>query len=281
MTFLLCLFASGAATAEDRPLVVASIKPLALMAGDLAGDWLAVETLLATNQEPHHVSLSVSQRRKLAQADLVLWVGPELESFLAKLIGQLPAERRLGFGETAAGAGVRLNPHDAHYWLNPALAAVFYRALAAKLQQRFPDKAAGIEQRLARSLAEVDRVSDRLRQRLAPHRSRQLIVDHQAYGYFADYFQLAIVGSLVDESGVAAGARSVVALAERVDTACIAVEQYPPGRAAAKMAETLDVGIVAIDPLGGDLDDQIGYPALLEAVGLGFERCFASGHQRG
>ena len=62
--------------------MVTSIKPLALIAQEIAGDKVSVENLLPVKASPHDYPLRVSDIRRLQDADLVLWVGPSLETFL-------------------------------------------------------------------------------------------------------------------------------------------------------------------------------------------------------
>src|SRR5690606_40425237 len=85
----------AAADPAELLLVVTSIRPLTLIARELAGGDAEVRELLTAGEDPHHVALSSSRRRLLARADLVVWVGPGLEAFLAKPLAGLDAERVL------------------------------------------------------------------------------------------------------------------------------------------------------------------------------------------
>lgn len=93
----LLLFVSALSHAEERPesaqlKVIASIKPIhSLVAGIMRGVGHP-ELLLTSNQSPHHYSLKPSERRKLAQADLIFWIGPNMESFLPRLLSSLDKE---------------------------------------------------------------------------------------------------------------------------------------------------------------------------------------------
>jgi len=69
--------------ADETPKVVVSIKPLhSLVSSVMEG--VATPTLLVKKGSPHAYSLRPSEARALANADLVIWVGHELESFLEK-----------------------------------------------------------------------------------------------------------------------------------------------------------------------------------------------------
>lgn len=68
----------------DSPRIVASILPLHSLVAALAGDTHEVELLVPASASPHGYSMRPSEARRLQQADLVVWVGPELEGFLER-----------------------------------------------------------------------------------------------------------------------------------------------------------------------------------------------------
>ena len=71
--------------------VVATIKPLQLLAADIVGDTGRVDVLIPPGASPHHYSMKPSDRRKLDEAGLVAWVGPDLETFLVKTLSHSSA----------------------------------------------------------------------------------------------------------------------------------------------------------------------------------------------
>lgn len=85
---LLTLSLSFNSFAEEKINIVASIKPLQLVAKQLIGDMGEVEVLIPAGASPHHYNLKPSDMRKLSDTDLVVWVGPSLEQFLAKTLNR-------------------------------------------------------------------------------------------------------------------------------------------------------------------------------------------------
>src|SRR5690242_12817004 len=83
------LIFSGTAMAADPVKVVTSIKPIhSLVAGVMRG--VAEPALLVKGAaSPHSFNLRPSDARALNQADLVFWVGEDLETFLTKPIQSL------------------------------------------------------------------------------------------------------------------------------------------------------------------------------------------------
>lgn len=267
----------------ERPLVVATVHPLALIIHQLAGDMLDTVELLAPAQDPHHASLSPSQRRLLGRADLVVWVGPTFESFMARPVASLPEDRVLtwlagdknGHHHDSGGHSATAGVHgaDPHIWLDIDATRGFSRQLVARLAARYPDLALPLAQRLVDFERRLDASAALLAGRLQPLQSAAFIAEHAAYGPFVDQFALRLVGSLSDSSGVALGARNLWQLKNHRDIACVVVERPPGSKLARQLARGLDVPVVVIDPLGLEVGLEQGYSALLETVAEGFERC--------
>ncbi len=64
------------------PKVIVSIKPLQLIASAITEGVTTPELLLLPGTSPHDYTLRPSDIRKLASADLVFWIGEDLEGFL-------------------------------------------------------------------------------------------------------------------------------------------------------------------------------------------------------
>ena len=69
--------------ASESPQVVVSIKPIHSLVTAIM-DGVGTPKLIVKKGSPHGYSLRPSEAKDLARADLVIWVGHELESFLAK-----------------------------------------------------------------------------------------------------------------------------------------------------------------------------------------------------
>lgn len=74
--------------ATENPNVVVSIKPIhSLVSAIMEG--VSTPTLIVKSGSPHGYALRPSEANALAKADLVVWVGHELESFLEKPLNSL------------------------------------------------------------------------------------------------------------------------------------------------------------------------------------------------
>ncbi|NER59729.1 zinc ABC transporter solute-binding protein, partial [Pseudomonas sp. MAFF212428] len=74
------------APAQAEVKVLTSIKPLQLIAAAVQDGVGAPEVLLPPGASPHHYALRPSDVRKVAQVDLLYWIGPDMEGFLARVL---------------------------------------------------------------------------------------------------------------------------------------------------------------------------------------------------
>lgn len=77
---------STAIQADVDHHIVTSIKPLGLLVRAIAPDSVNVTTLVPAGSSPHTYQMRPSQRRALEQADLVVWIGPDMETFLIRML---------------------------------------------------------------------------------------------------------------------------------------------------------------------------------------------------
>lgn len=82
----------GGATQAADAAVVASLKPVGFIASAIADGVTETEVLLPDGASEHDYSLRPSDVKRLQNADLVVWVGPEMEAFMQKPVSKLPSE---------------------------------------------------------------------------------------------------------------------------------------------------------------------------------------------
>lgn len=174
------------ATEPDIKLsVLSSIRPLALLAEEVGGSNVRVSTLLPAGQSPHHYSLRFSDRRQIADAVLVIWVGPSTEPFLDKTLNRV---NHLAM----ASSTHRHHDHDhegdhfeGHPWLDPVLVARFAGRLAEELGRLQPARSAEFQTRAERVVERINSLKfDVLEAR------RNYVVTHNAFEELLSSFSL-------------------------------------------------------------------------------------------
>ena len=83
--------------------VVASLKPLGFIASAIADGVTETQVLLPDGASEHDYSLRPSDVKRLQNADLVVWIGPEMEAFMQKSAKQVAGEKH--HCQTAAYSG--------------------------------------------------------------------------------------------------------------------------------------------------------------------------------
>ena len=84
--------ASGGAAAQELPAVVATVKPVHSLVAGVMGEIGTPTLLVRGGKSPHGFTLRPSDARALEQADLVFWIGPQLETFLPRALESLVGE---------------------------------------------------------------------------------------------------------------------------------------------------------------------------------------------
>ena len=107
------------AAALAAPQVVVSIKPIHSLVASIMKGIAEPELILKGAGSPHTYQLKPADAEMLQNADLVFWVGPELEKFLEKPIDSLSSDAKVVELEDAPGLeklpmreGGAFEPHD-------------------------------------------------------------------------------------------------------------------------------------------------------------------------
>ena len=116
--FLLSILVFGVSRPglADPPATLVSIPPLAGIARYISDDKIEPYILLRAGQSPHGYSLRPEDARALRRAELIFWVGPELENFLSRRLethkGSVALMPRLGNLLEARGEHSHAHHHD-------------------------------------------------------------------------------------------------------------------------------------------------------------------------
>jgi len=280
-TFLATWSLTAAAADIEGPRVVVSIKPLhSLVAGVMEGVG-EPQLLIKGGGSPHGYVLRPSEARMLDKAQMVVWVGPALESFLVKPLAILGGQaRQLELAEVLTpqllplrkGGAWERHDHgdkahaghhdhdlmdlDPHFWLDPRLAKRVVVKTAAALaaidpahRQRYQENADRLQERL-------DALNVELAAELAPVRNVPYVVFHDAYQYFEAAYGLNAVGSLTLDPERMPGAKRIEEIRQKIlslKARCLFSEPQFTSRLVGTVTEGTGAGTGVLDPLGSQL----------------------------
>ncbi|HUV33061.1 MAG TPA: zinc ABC transporter substrate-binding protein [Devosiaceae bacterium] len=269
---------SLAAPAAAAPAVVATILPVhGIVAAVMAGVGEPV-LLIDRPVSPHAYALTPSKRRLLDAADLVIGIGPGMETGIWEAVEAMRGRHLALLDSIADGLIGPAGAADPHVWLDTALAARMADAVAAGLTAADPENAtryaanaAGFAETLAALDADIGEA-------LLGHPDGIAVSYHDAFAYFARQWHLGY-GYVVPEPEIAPAAGTVAALRDRAakgGIACFMTEpQYRPDLLEA-LAGDFGLSIVEIDPVGTAIAPGPGcYPVLIRQVAAAFAACLS------
>ena len=310
---MLLLCGSLAAFAAE-PKVVASIKPVHSLAAGVMQGVGEPRLLVSGGASPHEYNLKPSDARALSEAQLVFWIGPELESFLIKPLHNAKGRVRAAALLDAPGMMIlplreggawephphgheepdhdsRKKPHaehehdhaadrDAHVWLDPVNAIAMVRQIVAQLGEVDAAHKADYERNGAALIERLNRLNQQLSTELAPVKNQPYLVFHDAYQYFERRYDLNAVGSVVLSPEQRPGAKRVAQIQARIrnlQVRCVFSEpQFQPA-----LVETVIAGSSArrgtLDPEGGAelIAGPEAYFQLLQGLSSSLRTCLS------
>lgn len=272
LSVLLLMLTPAAAQAAAPAQVVVSIAPIHSLAAAVMEGVAEPSLLVAGDRSPHQYMLKPSQMVSLQRADLVVWVGPGVESFLPHVLDSLGTDvqvmellRLPGMTLLPARAGGVWEAHaedgdhadsDAHLWLDPHNAARIVAALVDTLgaidgahAERYRANGAQLQQRL-------ETLDRRLREQLAPVRDVPYLVFHDAYQYFEKRYDLNPVGAVMIDPERKPGARRLSEIRDRIaalKVKCVFSEPQFPDKLMRVVTENSGIDSATLDPMGMDL----------------------------
>ncbi|MCW2479140.1 zinc ABC transporter substrate-binding protein ZnuA [Candidatus Symbiopectobacterium sp. NZEC135] len=108
------LLFAGAAAESAQAAVVTSVRPLGFIAAAIADGITPTEVLLPDGASPHDYALRPSDVQRLQSADLVIWVGPEMEAFLTKPLASHAASPQIALASLPAIQSALIKESEHH-----------------------------------------------------------------------------------------------------------------------------------------------------------------------
>jgi zinc transport system substrate-binding protein len=235
-----------------------SILPQACFLERVGGDHVQVDVLVGPGESPATHEPTPREIAALEKADVYFRIGTPFENaFVEKIARTMPGLRIV---DTRRGVELRFfrpdgerQVPDPHIWLDPMRVKIQSRTMCDTLSELVPGLGGEFEDNLRAFHQELDAVDRRIREVLAPLRSRKILVFHPAFGYFCDAYGLEQVA--VETEGKAPGPKR---LADLIDMAraegirVIFVQPQYSKKSARTIAEAISGAVVPLDPLARD-----------------------------
>jgi ABC-type Zn uptake system ZnuABC Zn-binding protein ZnuA len=209
----------------------------------IGGDRIKVTGILKPNVDPHDFEPSPADVDAIARADILIKNGVGLEHWLDDTVNSA------GFHGTTVDTskGVQLRKGDEqdpagdpHIWQNPQNAKIMVANIEHALAAADPADAGYFQANLEAYQAKLDSLDAEVARQIDSLANKQLVTNHDAFGYYIDRYHLDFVGSIIPSFDTSAelSARDVADIVAKIKatgvTAVFSESSLPP-----KTAETI------------------------------------------
>ena len=235
--------------------VVTSIKPIHSLASYLMDGVAKPDLIVDGYASPHGFALKPSHAKMLQSADLIFWVGEDLENFLEKPLNSIAkkAEKielieikgltKLKFRERNifdehddhghddhakkeddhddhdhdkhGHEGHAHGEYDLHIWLDPMNAKVILSEMAEHLIENDQKNEAKYKANLKKAHKDLDKLTKKVKSEL--NKDFKSIVFHDAYQYFEKRFDINVLGAFTVNTDVMPGAEQLAEIREIIE----------------------------------------------------------------
>ena len=261
--------------------VVATIKPIHSLASYLMDGVGKPDLIVDGYASPHGFALKPSHAKMIQNADIIFWVGEDIENFLEKPLKTIAKkaekielmeikgltklkfrERNIfdehGHKDKDDDHGHDEHAHgefDPHIWLDPMNAKVILSEMAEHLIENDQKNEAKYKANLKKAHNDLDKLTKKVKSEL--NKDFKSVVFHDAYQYFEKRFGINILGAFTVNTDVMPGAEQLAEIREVIEhdkVSCIFSEpQFNPDIIKA-VAKDTNVATGVIDPLGATLN---------------------------
>ena len=304
-------FLSFFTSANAEIKVVASIKPIHSLVSYLMDGVSKPSLIVDGYASPHGFALKPSHAKMLQEADIIFWVGEDLENFLEKPLTSIAkkAEKielmeahglnKLKFREINIfddhddhghedghkkkdehddhddHEGHHHGEFDPHIWLDPINASAILKEMTEHLIENDSKNASKYKNNLNKALKDIDKLTADVKSEL--NQSVASIVFHDAYQYFEERFNVNILGAFTVNTDVMPGAEQLAEIREIIEhdnVACVFSEpQFNPDIIKA-VAKDMNIKTGVVDPLGATLKPGKNlYFDLIRNMSASFKGC--------
>lgn len=266
---------------EGKLTVYASTFALKSIAEEIGGDRVNVEMVIPPGADPHTYEPTSKQMTQIAEADLFLTIGHDLEPYVESMEKSLNGQP-VQFVKTAeeiqllSASGTvhhhEEDEHDAdeeehdhgqydpHVWLDPTNAVSMAEAVENAFNEKAPDYKSEFAKRLNTFKEEADALDNELKTAVENGSKSELLVTHAAYGYLAERYgfeQLPIAGLTPSEEPSQQALKEIIEEARLHDLKYIAFEETVTPKVAQVVKDEIGAKTVTIYNLESVTKEQM------------------------
>lgn len=203
-----CGCRSNSSTGNDKPRVVTTVTMVSDLVRRVGGDTVEIQELMGPGIDPHVYKAKDSDRRKVDEADLILYNGLHLEGTMVRVLEDHPKAHAVAANIPREKLLIDAHSPDPHVWFDVSLWMYALDAVESELAKLVPAQAAQYKENAAVYRKELAALHEEVKKETAtiPRDRRVLITSHDAFRYFGRAYDLQVMGlqgvSTADEAGL-------------------------------------------------------------------------------
>lgn len=254
---------------------------------EIGGDKINLEQLIPDQASHHDYPLKMSDHRRLHNADLVVWIGSDLESFLTRPLSNLPKEKTMSLIDLSdiqwpenyhekdhPAEHDHHHNRDPHLWLNPQNVAVIVKSLTKKLSKLDQKNAVEFQHNADQFIELLEKLDQEIKNQMLPLSDKGFAVYHHGYSHYVDRYKLKQLGYLTLTPERKTGAKNLNHLlnALKKEGKCFFAEPFVDDSQILAIAKKHQLRVGYLDLMGIKSDN---YQQLMRSISASFSACLS------
>lgn len=278
-------FLSAPVFSADILNIVTTTSDLADLAKQIGKDKVKVVSLSKGTQDPHYVEPRPSMVIQVKNADILIRIGMDLDSWVQSLIdasrnsdvmyggiGYIDASAKINKleipkGKVDASMGDIHIYGNPHYWLDPENAKAILKQILDKLSELNPNQSEYFKKNYDEYLRNLDSTIMKCQEKIKQYRGTAVVTYHNTWPYFTKRFGLEIVDFVEPKPGIPPNPSHIISLVEKMKREkikVIIIEPYYNLKIAESIAKDVGAKIIVLPTLTGGIKGVETYLDLFE-----------------
>jgi manganese/iron transport system substrate-binding protein len=247
---------------ESKLVIATTMIPVENLVREIGGDKVETILIVPEGQSPHTFEPSPQTMKAISNADSIFKIG-EIDDWISSLaliskvpeftIGEgitlMPFKETLVIGEEEDEGG----EYDPHYWLSINKGELIAENISQELSRLDKDNIDYYAENLLSFLGRAERADAEIREILSELTNRKIITFHDAWGYFAEDYELEIVAIYQPSPGkepLPQDVKMLIDKAREYDIKAFFSEVSMPMSSLESIGKDEGIKVVALNPLG-------------------------------
>ena len=283
-----CALLSLSSLCMATPTVVVSTKPIHALTSAIMEGVDKPALLIDGQLSPHDFQLQPSIAHKINHTDLVIWVGPQLESRLSKaLLSLTTTKQRLTLIEHALPITLPIdgthtkhrhsNQLDPHIWLHPLNAIAIAEHISKRLITLDTTHQKNYQENTRKLIKDIKKLDEKIKLAFTNLHNANYVTIHSGLNYFKSHYQLSSAGTLITNDHHQISAKKISAFKKIIRQKkinCIFYDPFTPEKLLKLLLEDTESQAIMIDILGIN-SKIISYTDILQKLTQSIADCLS------